>query len=198
MIMREGCQHCQIAAQGCQLCNYGPLRLSSSIYMYVFSVLAQGCHIWAVGPLRRVPKLFYWRSWALYLVWRDNQFYGGSFAVARRGLSSDNHFLNLPSCIYAVPRNDYVILNAGNQVKFNILDNVNWTRFFEMYVTLSRHLFLHCVVTHSCKHVDSTVVNFTGPSPVAPLRGGAEPRRFSLHEILLRKSSIQQVNGHEF
>jgi hypothetical protein len=53
----------QMIAQDRQLCNYGGLRPSSSIYMYVFSILAQGRHIGLVGGLRRPPYLYDWRTW---------------------------------------------------------------------------------------------------------------------------------------
>jgi hypothetical protein len=59
-------QGCQMNAQGCQLFNCGPLRLSSSIYMYVFSILTKGCQFGSVGTLRRVPKLMSWRFKTLH------------------------------------------------------------------------------------------------------------------------------------
>jgi hypothetical protein len=100
----------QMIAQDRQLCNYGGLRVYSSIYMYVFNDLAQDRHNGLVGDLRRPPYLFCWRCWASshwFWGWRFDTFvrcwlYGrcGPRWWLRRWLFGHlNHFLGTtPHC----------------------------------------------------------------------------------------------------
>jgi hypothetical protein len=239
MMIAQGGQHGQVTAQGGQLYNYGRLRLSSSIYMYVFSIFAQGGHSWVIGHLRRRPKLFCWRSltsvqgkikklWITFEASNLQRFEtcsnmrSNGYLTPIRTLDSNSRLISIrPGCLQRalpIPANQSLTTLVVSQVFLaerttNEIQSALWQCICERRVRscgtyvdqacrskgatpsqLLSYCNACCLFAGECK----VPPMITGPSPVAPFRGGAEPRRFNLHEILLRESSIQQVNSHDF